>query len=143
MSWSDAIVSVVKALGVPYGFTITIWSTGALAIVKYGMPSTREVLLFAMGATMGYLIFDAVAWTAVRPDPQFTVTLPTVALLNIVPVIPALLVARIVRQVNNRPLGFLTVGFSASFIYIGVLAIGVLAIGVLAALLFGAGNLLY
>lgn len=45
---------MTERAGVPYGYTLTIWSAGALCIRRFGLPGFAEVFLFALGGTAGY-----------------------------------------------------------------------------------------
>ncbi|GEM_PF-3469964 len=45
---------VCERAGIPYAYTLTIWSAGALCIRRFGMPSVPGVFLFAAGGTIGY-----------------------------------------------------------------------------------------
>ncbi len=54
MNFGKALAEVVSKAGIPYGYTLTIWSTGALCIGRFGLPSTTEVFLFLAGGTGAY-----------------------------------------------------------------------------------------
>lgn len=59
-----------KAVGTsagPYGYTLTIWTTGAVLIHARGIPTTLEALLFMFGAVIG---FSVVGTLAFRSNPQ-------------------------------------------------------------------------
>lgn len=54
-----------KAVGTgagPYGYTLTVWTTGAVLIHARGAPTTLEALLFMLGAVVGFAAVDAVAF---------------------------------------------------------------------------------
>jgi hypothetical protein len=51
----SALSTVVERAGVAYGYTLTIWSAGALCIRRFGLPDTPRVVLFAAGGTLGYV----------------------------------------------------------------------------------------
>lgn len=54
MTFSKALTEVVSKAGIPYGYTLTVWSAGALCIGRFGIPSAAEVFLFVAGGTVGY-----------------------------------------------------------------------------------------
>ncbi len=59
-----------KAVGTsagPYGYTLTVWTTGAVLIHARGVPTTLEALLFMFGAVFA---FAAVGAAAFRDSPQ-------------------------------------------------------------------------
>lgn len=51
----DPLREVVCKTGVPYGYTLTVWASGALCIGRFGLPSAGEVFLFVAGGTLGYV----------------------------------------------------------------------------------------
>jgi len=118
----DAIVASVRALAVPYGYTLAIWSSGALAISSYGVPQRPDVLLFVLGATSGYLIWDVPVLLLTGGPHSFSVSLPGSASLNILAVLPAVLLSLAIRFIPSRRLGFLFSGFLASAAYVASLA---------------------
>jgi len=46
--------TVVAASAAPYGYTLTIWSCGAVLIDYRGKPSVGDVFLFLAGAVLGF-----------------------------------------------------------------------------------------
>lgn len=63
----------------PYGYTLTIWGSGAVGIGQLGSPTLAEVLLFMAGAVVSFLALEAVAYGSVAlrivsgPPPTVTV----------------------------------------------------------------------
>ncbi len=110
MSWVDVVEAVIRNIAVPYGYTLAIWSAGMLAAGRYGYPRTLEVFTFVLGAVVGYLLLDLIALGAVTRD-QGSAQIPSIALLNILPIVPALLSALLVRVVCSRKVGFPAIGF--------------------------------
>ncbi len=54
-----------KAVGTsagPYGYTLTVWTTGAVLIHARGIPTTLEAMLFMIGAVAGFAIVGALAF---------------------------------------------------------------------------------
>ena len=78
ISWAEALGLVVRLEAVPYGYTLGVWSVGAICIGHYGWPRIGDVLLFVAGAVSGYLILvllaavlGAAAPPGVRPPPCY------------------------------------------------------------------------
>ena len=46
--------SIVASSAARYGYTLAIWSTGALILRTHGVPSVAEVLLFVAGGIAGF-----------------------------------------------------------------------------------------
>ena len=118
MNWAEAVRAVTHALAVPYGYTLTIWASGALAVSRYGSPRPLEILLFIGGATLGFLAFDAFSIASMPGEGSFSVVLPASVTLNLLAVAPASLVVFLVRRVRPRALGFFAVGFAGSAAYL-------------------------
>ena len=58
---SRALAGLIGSTAAPYGYTVTLWSTGALLIHFHGNPKVWEVFLFAAGAVGGFFILGAAA----------------------------------------------------------------------------------
>ncbi len=54
--------AAVGASGAPYGYTLTVWTSGALLIHVHGLPDIVQVLLFMAGAVAGYALAGFVAF---------------------------------------------------------------------------------
>ena len=67
-----ALGTIVSASAAPYGYTVSLWSTGALIMHYRGSPGVGQVFLFAAGALLG---FAAVGLRA-RPILRHTEPLP-------------------------------------------------------------------
>jgi len=119
----DAITAAVRTLAVPYGYTLAIWSSGALAVSSYGMSRRPDVILFVLGATCGYLIWDVPVLLLTGGPHNFALSLPGSASLNVLPVLPVVLLSLAIRFIPSRRVGFLFSGFLASVVYVASLAI--------------------
>jgi hypothetical protein len=64
-----AFVTMISSSAVPYGFTISIWSSGALLTHFRGMPGVGEVFLFAGGGLAGFSVLGLVAQAGILGAP--------------------------------------------------------------------------
>jgi hypothetical protein len=48
------VSTLVVASAAPYGYTLTIWSSGALLVRSHGDPSVGDVGIFVAGAIAGF-----------------------------------------------------------------------------------------
>ena len=62
-----ALATVVRRSAIPYGYTITIWTSGAVLEHGHANPGVGEAYLFLLGAVGG---FAAVALIASRGAPR-------------------------------------------------------------------------
>lgn len=116
--------AAVATSAAPYGYTLTIWTSGAITTHARGVPSALEALLFLGGAVAGFAAVGAAAHGSatqvLRPAPEATVRLwggfhlPSVGLA----IAGTSLVAALVHGVLAWPL----VGFLATCIYLIVIA---------------------
>lgn len=54
--------TVVGASDAPYGYTVTTWTSGALLIHAQGLPDILQVMLFIIGAVVGYALVSVIAF---------------------------------------------------------------------------------
>lgn len=116
--------AAVATSAAPYGYTLTIWTSGAITTHARGVPSALEALLFLGGAVAGFAAVGAAAHGSatqvLRTAPEATVRLwggfhlPSVGLA----IAGTSLVAALVHGVLAWPL----VGFLATCIYLIVIA---------------------
>ena len=57
-----ALHTSVHGAGLPYGYALTVWSTGAMVSGQHGMPKVGAVFLFAAGATVAYGALRLLTW---------------------------------------------------------------------------------
>jgi hypothetical protein len=62
--------SVTAAGGVPYGYTITIWSSGTVSVDVLGLPDLGRILLFMTGAVLGFVALTAAAYGTLGHAPR-------------------------------------------------------------------------
>ena len=51
-----AVGNTLAAAAVPYGYTVTVWSSGAILARRHGIPTAAEVFAFAGGAVAGFSV---------------------------------------------------------------------------------------
>jgi len=61
-----AVETSVHGAGLPYGYAVTVWSTGAALIGEQGKASPGAIFLFAGGATAAYGTLKALTWNTER-----------------------------------------------------------------------------
>jgi ABC-type branched-subunit amino acid transport system permease subunit len=57
-----AIQTALHGTGLPYGYAITVWSTGSVVSERHGMPSLAHVACFAAGAVAAYGGLTFLTW---------------------------------------------------------------------------------
>lgn len=56
----------IAASAAPYGYTITIWSSGAVSMDLLGQPGAPEALLYVLGAVTAFLVVEVAAYGEFR-----------------------------------------------------------------------------
>jgi hypothetical protein len=65
-----ALATIVAASAAPYGYTVTLWSSGAVLMRSHGTPHVAEVFAFVAGALAGFGLMAVVAEGSLgRPEP--------------------------------------------------------------------------
>lgn len=107
----------------PYGYTLTVWTSGPVLTHARGVPSTVDALLFMLGAVAGFALFGLLAFgslhrraTADSGHPRLWGGLHLLS--TGLAIAAATLIAHRVQNSVAWPLG----GFAATTIYLTVLA---------------------
>jgi hypothetical protein len=59
-----ALATVVRNSAVPYGYTVSLWTAGAVLEHGHGTPGVGQAYLFLAGAAAGFVLVALVAWRA-------------------------------------------------------------------------------
>jgi len=60
--YKSALRATVAASAAPYGYTLTIWTTGAILSHARGIPGTADALLLLVGAVGAYALVGGIAF---------------------------------------------------------------------------------
>ena len=111
--YRSALRATVAASAAPYGYTLTIWTTGAVLTHARGVPGTTEALLFLVGAVAAYALVGGLAFGGLSerlvPEPARAVVWGGLHLFSVgLAIGAASLIAHLVKDVAAWPLdGFL------------------------------------
>lgn len=120
MRFDRALAAVVARVGPAYGYTLTVWGSGALLMHVRGQPEPLEVFLFVLTATAAY-VTCALASAHQRSERD---SLPSTALWENVCALPALLVSYgAVFAVGPRVAAYAVAPAAGSLSYFLMLAI--------------------
>jgi len=126
-SYLQAIRTGLHGAGLPYGYAITVWSTGSALAGQHGMPSLIDIYLFTAGAVAAYGGLTLLTWKtegeadrpltrSPRPVRAGVVHVAAIALA----VTSAALIARIPGDV-----AWMLAPFVATLLYLGVSSVEV------------------
>ena len=74
-----------------------------LAVGLCGHPSTWAIQKCVLGAIAGYTLLNVVALKSTVSESNYLIQVPSIALLNILPIIPALASAFMVKEKHGKP----------------------------------------
>ena len=111
---------VVAAMDLPFGYTLTIWSSGAIAIGRYGFPNVGEIFAFLLGGITAYVIL---AFLSIPPAPTASrLEVRRSTTLNVCGIVAAIAVSAIPGLVSIPYLGFFAAAGAGTLVYIVTLA---------------------
>ena len=117
--YRPALRAAVAASAAPYGYTLTIWTSGAILSHARGIPSAADALLFLTGAVAAYALVGgwAVGGVAERlaPEPTHAVIWGGLHLFSVGLAIGA---AALVARLVTSPAAWLLGGFLATALYL-------------------------
>jgi len=123
-SYRRHLRNAVATSAAPYGYTLTIWTSGAVTTHARGIPTAWEALLFLGGAVLGFAAAAALAYG--RPSQVFaTREHGSVRLwggFHLVSVGLAIGAAALVTALIHDPVAWMVVGFAATLVYLLVIA---------------------
>jgi hypothetical protein len=107
----------------PYGYTLTIWTSGAVLTHARGIPNTTDALLFMLGAVVAFALVGAASFgtltARVRVEAQQPALWAGFHMLSIgVAIGTATLIAQLLEDRGAWPLG----GFAATISYLVMFA---------------------
>jgi hypothetical protein len=122
--YREHLQAVVASSAAPYGYSLSIWTSGAVTTHAGGIPTAAEALLFLVGAVGGFASIGALAHGSatkiLRVPPEPTVRLwggfhlPSVGL--------AIAGSSLVAAIVSGAVVWFLVGLSATSIYLLVIA---------------------
>jgi hypothetical protein len=117
---NNAIGRVTSILSIPYGYTVTLWSAGALAFTRLGFPSVLDVFLFVLGAVAAFVVIAGVGYNHL--DAEVPMRVPWLVVVNLFPIVAAVIVVAFPVSMVGRTLGYFADSFLATAAYILSLA---------------------
>ena len=119
-AFRQTLALVVGAMDLPFGYTLTIWSSGAIAIGRYGFPKVSEIFAFLLGGITAYVVL---AFLSIRSAPTASrLEVRRSTTLNVCAIIAAIAVSAISGLVSVPYLGFFAAAGAGTLVYILTLA---------------------
>jgi hypothetical protein len=117
--------AVVAASAAPYGYTLTVWTAGAVTSHAQGLPSALDALLLLAGAVTGFAVVGAFAYGGINGvlAPRMRGEIRVWGGLHLPSVGSSILLVSVVTQVTHGRLAWLLVGFTATSTYLLVIGL--------------------
>jgi SnoaL-like domain len=117
--------AVVAASAAPYGYTLTLWTAGAVTTHAQGLPSALDALLLLAGAVTGFAAVGAFAYGGINGvlAPRMRGEIRVWGGLHLPSVGSSILLVSVVTQVMHGYLVWLLVGFTATSTYLLVVGL--------------------
>ncbi len=117
--YRSALRATVAVSAAPYGYTLTVWTSGAVLSHARGIPSTGSALLFLVGAVTAYAVVGGLAFGGfsehLAPEPGRSVVWGALHFFSVgLAIAAASLVAHFVENDGAWPIG----GFLATSLYL-------------------------
>ena len=123
-----ALQTTLHGAGVPYGYAITVWSTGAaLAGSHGGGPTNVEIALFALGATSAYSGLKLVTWETEGEAEKALTASPNplrAGVVHLAAIGAAIAAALLIAQIPGS-VAWLLAALAATVVYLGVSSVEV------------------
>jgi hypothetical protein len=118
--YSEHLRSAVASSAAPYGYTLTIWTSGAVAMHDLGSPNAGRVLLFLAGAVGGFLAAGVLAHGSPRSQlgERKSESVRVWGGIHIVPIAAAVGFTSLVCTVINGAGAWIVIGFAGTLIYL-------------------------
>ena len=125
----SALATVLRGSALPYGYTITVWTSGMMLTHERGLPSVGEVFLFIVGAFAGFALLGLlVRLTGAVPfEPSYGVLRRTgmIQLLAVSGALGGATLVALIRSGIAWPLG----AFVATATYLALAALELTLLG--------------
>jgi hypothetical protein len=114
-----ALQGAVAASAAPYGYTLTIWTSGAVLAHRRGIPSAAGALLFMVGAVLGFAVVGLAAYGGIGPmRPADPAPYLLWQALHFVPVGAAIAAAALVGRIVDSAAAWLLGGLLGTTLYL-------------------------
>ncbi len=58
--YASALATVLHGSAIPYGYTVSIWTSGVVLIRHRGLPTTGQAFLFVVGAVAAFVVLGSI-----------------------------------------------------------------------------------
>jgi hypothetical protein len=117
---NNSIGRVTSILSIPYGYTVSLWSAGALTYTRQGAPSVPDVMSFVVGAVAAFVALARLGRDHL--ETEIPMRVPWMVVVNLFPIVAALVVLAFPVGMASRGFSYFASSFLATAAYIVSLA---------------------
>ena len=122
-SYRQAARRVVSLSIAPYGYTLTIWTSGAVLTHARGVPTSVDALLFMLGAVAGFALVGAASFGGIRANTDVDPHHPALwGGLHVLPIALAIGLATLIADMVENLASWPLAGFAVTTVYLALLA---------------------
>ncbi len=117
-----AVQTALHGVGLPYGYAITVWSTGTALLAERGIPSLVEIYLFAAGGVAAYGGLTLLTWATEGEAQQPLTRSPRrlrAGLLHVGAIVVAITSASLIATISSAAV-WLIAPLVATLLYLGI-----------------------
>jgi hypothetical protein len=119
--YRQGLQTAIGASAGPYGYTLSIWTSGAVLIHQDGLPSAGEALLFAVGNVFAFALLGAVAFRHGRLEEEGTPRHPVAwGSFHFVPIGVAIGAATLIAHLVDGAAAWPLAGLAVTGIYLSL-----------------------
>jgi hypothetical protein len=124
-AYRSAVHLVLERSAVPYGYTLTVWSSGAMLMHRHGAPPPLDVFLFLGGGALAFAVLVLAAGRLVPAEPLAAgaTRIKATGALQLVSVAAAVAVADLAAQISGQ-LAWLVGSFAATATFLLLVSLG-------------------
>ncbi|MGI9184006.1 MAG: hypothetical protein ACR2GZ_03435 [Solirubrobacteraceae bacterium] len=112
----------MRRSAIPYGYTLTIWTSGAAIERSHGTPTVGDTFLFLIGAVAGFALLGSLSQIEddppLKPKPGDLIRTGLIQILAVGLALGAAALVALLHSFAVWPLG----GYAATVIYLAVVA---------------------
>jgi len=119
--YRHSLRQAVGASAGPYGYTLTVWTSGAVLVHNEGLPTGVEAVLFAVGSTVAFATAGAIAFSFRPAHAEVATRVAHPALwgsLHFVPIALAIAAATVIGSLFDGPATWPIGGLVVTGIYL-------------------------
>lgn len=116
MDFLNALGHAVRTIDVPFSYTLTTWSAGAISVDYFGVPRLAYVFAFVIAAMGAYLLCAALSFGQTAGPPQ--IRRSAISLINVFSVVATAVVSAACRLATTPVIGYVIDGFTGTLTYI-------------------------